>query len=66
MLGHQNILFCPLGIGRLAAGAGQSVAEAPEGLPAVPATIILGEGFFYATQVNSTAAGGAHKKEMAF
>jgi hypothetical protein len=63
---HTKWLLCNFGIGRLAARAGQSVAEAPEGLSAVPATIIFGEGFFYAAQVNSTAAGGAHRNKMAF
>jgi len=50
----------------LAARARQLVAEAFEDLVAVLAPVILGKDLFRAAQIHSTAAGGAHKKEMGF
>jgi len=73
MLGHRNNprqypkkgLHLP-GILRLAARAGDFIAEALEDQAAIPATIVLGEDILDAAQIYSTAAGGAHEKKMAF
>jgi hypothetical protein len=74
MLGHRNnlrqypkkgLLHLP-GILRLAARAGDFIAEALEDQAAIPATIVLGEDILDAAQIYSTAAGGAHEKKMAF
>jgi hypothetical protein len=69
MFGHlQNLkisLIRPLRIRRLAARAGNLVAEALEDQAAIPTTIVLGKDILYAAQIHSTAAGGAHEKKIA-
>ena len=42
------------------------VSEALEDQAAIIATIVLGEDILDASQIDSTAAGGAHESEMAF
>jgi len=54
----------PPGILRLAAGTGDSIAEALEDPLTVPAPIVLGKDILDAAQIDSTAACGAHEREM--